>query len=318
MDPKDETTIEDLPESKPDAADTDPDAGAADAKPDEGEAKEPARSTLDELVLNRPDWLAEAMRVVKPEDVDAEDLAAVASTIEGKRVLAAIFGRADAQTPVLEEKVKALTEREQMLAAKERLLAERQRAGLKWASHDKAKALLARLAPEGQVEEPEKFTEEWFAWKVDQRTRANLDAFFSTIEEIDREAEEQAAAAVAAEKEAAERQSVVDYVNENEDTFSDPRVFERVAVLVQNHNHDIKEAHRIALRELAVEDDAEAKQQAMELARKRIARGGRGGPRVPRAPEDPAEKHEFYTRNPDALRRDFEEAFPGWSSRMES
>lgn len=315
MEGEDDTQVE-VPETADTDTDTDP---ATSEAPATGEAPAPAdKSTFDQFLEARPEWLEAAMRHTKASDVSEEDLAKLGATPEGQRVLAAVFARADAGLPDFEERQRAVAEKERELAAREQLVKARLAQGMSWSRHDKAKALLAKLAPATTAEEPEQFTPEWFAWQADRQAHARFEQFFSAMQEIEqdqlRELEEQRAAEAAD----AQAQRDAEFCEAHQEELGDPRVLARVTTLVQKHAHDIPEALQIALREVAIEDDAQAREQALARSRERVTRGGTRGPKVPSAPADPKDHHDFYTRNPEALQRDFDRAFPGWRDRMES
>ena len=276
---------------------------------DEPTGEEPVEKIvgLDEVLASRPDWLESAIANVDPTDVDAADLEELRNNPVAMRVIASMLRRADGGLPELEEHVKGIAAREAELKAKERLFAERQRTALKWADHTRAKELLQRQMPKGA--EPEQFTPEWFEWKLDEGHHKRNVEFLDMIGAIDKDNEE-AAAKVLADEEAVALVAREDaYAEANKDTFSEPRIFERMRVLYNDHNFSIEEAHQIALRDIAMEDDGVAKEKAIEVSRSRIARGGRGGPTIPSAPDDPLELAEFYRTHPEARLRDFRHAY---------
>lgn len=309
MEGEDENPV-DAPADTDADTDTDTETPETQVEPEveEKPAGEPENEylTLDEFLTNRPEALQRAIDTVDPKDLDAEDLKEIEKSPALLRVLATLLKRADAAAPELDEHARTLAARESELKAKERLFAERQRSALKWGKHQHAVDLLAKLKPQG--DEPEKFTEEWFEWKLDQKAEQRFASFFDTISKIDQEQETAAAEAIAAEELAAKHAAEDAYAEANKDTLSDPKLFERVRVLYNDHNFGLEEAHQIALREAALEDVETAKKQALELSRSRIARGGRKGPTLPATP-DLDEDPDFYKRNPEAVRRDFRREF---------
>lgn len=283
--------------------DTDTDTGGAPA----ATATTPAKSTLDELLATRPDWLKAQLGMLEgSKDITAEDVAGLDHNAQ--RVLAGFLKLAEERMPERTAKEQELSQKEQELAARERLLLHRQSGNLKLMNSPDARALLASLKPTGDAPDP--YSDEGFEYRVNQKVHDAMEKFLGAFAKGEEDLKAAYAQAEAEASAAAQREAHVAYIDQHMDTFSDDRVADRVVELVTKHAHTIEDAHRIALREIVAHDEAETRKQAVELSRQRIQRGGRTGPVLPPTPEGSMmERLAFYKQYPEAQTRDYVKAF---------
>lgn len=277
--------------------------------PGAGEEPPPARATLDELLANPPDWLKANLTMLESsKNIDAADLAELDPNAQ--RVVAGLLLRAREAKPEIDDREKAIKDKEIELAARERMLLQRQSGNLRLLGSNPAARELLKM-PEGQ-EPDDPYSDEGINYRVNklfnERMQAFLDVFAKGEQDL-KAAYEQAEAEAAAQ---AQHEATVAYVEANLDTFKDPRVEERVVELVQKHAFNVEQAHKMALREIAMDDEAVVKQTALEKSRDRIATGGRVQGVIPPTPEGEflsPEVQAHYRRYPEALKRDYEKAF---------
>lgn len=260
------------------------------------------RKTLDELFATEPDFLKAYESTLEEHPVTQQDLESLDAT--GRRVVAGMLKRAKDGVPELEQEKRALAQERMRLEALERIRVQREADLLKPFVDPKARAFVDGIRP--REEEPEAFTAEWFDWKLKHGIADHFGRFMETFQSVEQERNAAAEAARLEQEHEEKVQAAEQYIEENRESFDDPRVFDRVQELVQltKGAMKIEDAHRIAMLEVTDQDTATLKARSIALARQRIQRGGRGGPTLPDTPKDAEARDQFYKDNPNAVARD--------------